>query len=196
MNNQNKIYGINFSSPPKRLEVLKLILKLNSKLKSSKNIDEDRKNHTQIINDDLLKWNFIDANEFRKIYDEESIKELNSSPHEGGIIKQWLVLIVLVLFIVLVGFFIFSGNKNNDSQDEYYRITRESQRAVEAVLKDSDSAKFKDQIYNCGLVNAKNAFGAYVGFKRYVVAHGTVFLEGTNANASEMTELWENACKH
>ena len=77
MNNQNKIYGINFSSPPKRLEVLKLILKLNSKLKSSKNIDEDRKNHTQIINDDLLKWNFIDANEFRKIYDEESIKELN-----------------------------------------------------------------------------------------------------------------------
>ena len=110
-------------------------------------------------------------------------------------IKELFGLFCLVLFIVFAGFFIFSGGKNKEAQDEFYHTIRVSQEAVEAVLKDPDSAKFKDQIYNCGLVNAKNAFGAYMGYKRYVVVHEMVFLEGSNANSLEMTKLWENACK-
>lgn len=57
---------------------------------------------------------------------------------------------------------------------------REGKRAVRAKLRDANSAQFrkvftefgvykgKRVAISCGEVNAKNAFGAYVGFDRYV----------------------------
>lgn len=50
--------------------------------------------------------------------------------------------------------------------------------AVRAILKDPDSAKFKDVQYNrktgvsCGVVNAKNSMGGYVGDRAFVVEGG------------------------
>lgn len=36
-------------------------------------------------------------------------------------------------------------------------------------LKDGDSAKFRNIIGGCGEVNAKNSYGAYTGFSRFVI---------------------------
>jgi hypothetical protein len=50
---------------------------------------------------------------------------------------------------------------------------------VRVVLKDSDSAKFRDHGFDswgqaCGYVNAKNSFGGFTGFKRFTIIHDEV----------------------
>lgn len=40
---------------------------------------------------------------------------------------------------------------------------------VKYYLKDGDSGKFRNVIKNCGEVNAKNSWGAYSGFTRFIV---------------------------
>jgi len=70
----------------------------------------------------------------------------------------------------------------------YYRVIEwPKNRAINDVrerLKDPDSAKFREVHYNrnngvaCGLVNAKNSMGGYVGDRRFIVrAGGYVELE-------------------
>ncbi|MHA3048654.1 hypothetical protein [Acinetobacter sp. ANC 4639] len=41
--------------------------------------------------------------------------------------------------------------------------------AVRYYLKDGESARFRNVIKNCGEVNAKNSWGAYSGFSRFIV---------------------------
>lgn len=43
------------------------------------------------------------------------------------------------------------------------------QKLVKDKLKDGETAKFRNQWELCGEVNAKNSFGAYTGFQRYIV---------------------------
>lgn len=54
-------------------------------------------------------------------------------------------------------------------------------QAVAAKLRDPSSAQFRD-IYGegetyCGKVNARNGFGAYAGYRRFVSHRGIVLLE-------------------
>lgn len=53
--------------------------------------------------------------------------------------------------------------------------------AVAARMRDPSSVQFRDLTGEgdtvCGEVNAKNGFGAYVGFQRFVYRRGVVFLE-------------------
>lgn len=49
----------------------------------------------------------------------------------------------------------------------YQRVAKEF---VSGVLKDPDSAEFRNQRGFCGEVNSKNSFGGYVGFKRFIAA--------------------------
>lgn len=64
------------------------------------------------------------------------------------------------------------------------RIIREAKGAVEQDLRDPMSVQYRNlQVFAgplmtvCGEVNAKNAYGGYVGFRRFVVAGGTLILE-------------------
>ena len=109
-------------------------------------------------------------------------------------IKEWFGLFCLVLFIVFAGFFIFSGGKNKEAQDEFYHTIRVSQEAVEDVLKDPDSAKFEFLNENCGTVNSKNSFGGYVGSRRFVSINNIVDLEGHSVSKKEMDALWRKHC--
>jgi hypothetical protein len=74
-----------------------------------------------------------------------------------------------------------------------------AERAVRRELKDPDSAQFKDVRANyteefcvvaCGRVNAKNEFGGYTGFQRFVLGDGRVILEGRN----NVADAWVEAC--
>lgn len=74
--------------------------------------------------------------------------------------------------------------------------------AVRAKLKDPKSAEFKDVYFfrgkdgvpmTCGQVNAKNGFGGYAGFKRFVSAGNAemTFLEG---EVSDFYLVWNKFC--
>lgn len=75
-----------------------------------------------------------------------------------------------------------------------------SKRAVAAQMKDPESVQFKDVYANyteeydivaCGRVNAKNGFGGYTGFKRFVSDGKRVILEGRD----NLAGAWAGACR-
>ena len=78
-----------------------------------------------------------------------------------------------------------------------------SMEGVKARLKDPDSADFRNaHFYSgsgkavvCGEVNAKNGFGGFTGFERFV-ASGTdvVVLASDMASANEMAKAWDELC--
>jgi len=74
-----------------------------------------------------------------------------------------------------------------------------AERAVRGELKDPDAAQFRDVRVNyteefgvvaCGRVNAKNEFGGYTGFRRFVSSGKSVILEGRD----NMADAWTGAC--
>ncbi|MDH0520842.1 hypothetical protein [Achromobacter xylosoxidans] len=68
---------------------------------------------------------------------------------------------------------------------------------VLATLKDPDSAKFRNQKSFCGEVNAKNSYGGYTGFKRFIAAgKDLVVLEGDkNLARGAFQQAWEEFCR-
>lgn len=77
-----------------------------------------------------------------------------------------------------------------------------SRDGVRARLKDPDSAEFRNVGYYsggpgmavCGEVNAKNSFGGYSGFERFVaLGEDTAFLE-SDTSASEFQDAWNQLC--
>lgn len=77
-----------------------------------------------------------------------------------------------------------------------------AEHAVKARLKDPGSASFSGMFVSwlsggpivCGRVNAKNSFGGYAGFSRFVAAgNDTAFLESEMA-AGEMEKTWSKFC--
>ncbi len=74
------------------------------------------------------------------------------------------------------------------------------ERAVKAQLKDDESSRFRGQFIGksgapCGEVNAKNSFGAYAGFSRYVASgSGLVVLEA-EMPPGEFDKVWSQLCR-
>lgn len=77
-----------------------------------------------------------------------------------------------------------------------------AEHAVKARLKDPGSASFSGMFVSwhsgspvvCGRVNAKNSFGGFAGFTRFVAAgNDTAFLESDMA-AGEMEKAWGKLC--
>lgn len=75
-----------------------------------------------------------------------------------------------------------------------------AEKAVLGLLKDPDSATFKDVRFNetdsggavaCGLVNSKNSFGAFSGFQRFISNGKTTFLEEQDKN---IADTWTKVC--
>jgi|GEM_PF-1746066 len=205
---QNEIYGLKFSSPPKNYEVLRLLTKFLKEKKGVADIQHLEDKHAQIIEHALQGWNLIDATEFRKIYAQEknrvdrNIAEMRDIAENGWGIKQYFEVALLVFILLCICFSVykyFDGKEERDLKkqirNEFYAEVAKSTTKVQNILKDPDSAEFKEQIYNCGLVNAKNSFGAYTGFKKYIVIGDQVFLEDTNVDSDSINQNWDKLCK-
>lgn len=75
-----------------------------------------------------------------------------------------------------------------------------AKKAVVKLLKDPDSAKFKDVFFNetkkggavaCGQINSKNSFGAYTRFQRFISNSKTTYLEEKTKN---FVDIWVEVC--
>ncbi len=79
-----------------------------------------------------------------------------------------------------------------------------SQISIKGRLKNPGSAEFRNvHFYSggktavaCGEVNAKNSFGGYGGYERFVAAGPTelAFLESDLSTPAEMNKVWEELC--
>lgn len=75
----------------------------------------------------------------------------------------------------------------------YQRVAREF---VSGVLKDPESAEFRNQRGFCGEVNSKNSFGGYVGFRRFIAAtqEMVVFEKDGRLGPGEFEQAWSKLC--
>jgi hypothetical protein len=85
--------------------------------------------------------------------------------------------------------------------DGQYAWITSSEESVKQKLKDPDSAQFKDvRFYSgsgipvtCGQVNAKNGFGGYTGFERFVaVGPKAAYLDSEVVEG--IGEVWNKFC--
>lgn len=71
------------------------------------------------------------------------------------------------------------------------------EQVVKQQLKDPDSAQFKNVKNKCGEVNAKNTYGGYTGFKRFVVVADSVLIESDQEDEILPFSLnWQAHCFH
>jgi hypothetical protein len=73
----------------------------------------------------------------------------------------------------------------------------QARERVKEALKDPDSAKFRTEFVGkdgavCGFVNAKNSYGGYGGFERYIVTSDAVSLDA--GEAWKMDSRWTDYC--
>ncbi len=74
--------------------------------------------------------------------------------------------------------------------------------AIKAKLKDPDSAQFRNVKFHvgmgkpvtCGEVNAKNSFGGYSGFERFIAAGDVITVMESEMAAGEMDKTWQQLC--
>jgi hypothetical protein len=86
------------------------------------------------------------------------------------------------------------------SSDASYALHH--QELIAGRLKDPESATFRNVFVSrlsgtplvCGEVNAKNSFGGYVGFQRFVSGGELQVIESDMA-PSEMNKAWAQFCK-
>lgn len=94
------------------------------------------------------------------------------------------------------------AQSNYNDRSKQYSWNTLNQKLIAARMKDPDSVKFKDVFFSdkfgapatCGSVNAKNSFGAYSGFERFIGLGSTMgpFLE---SDVSDFNKLWRQICQ-
>jgi hypothetical protein len=126
----------------------------------------------------------------------------------GGIThlaKKILKFAILFLVAFLFLFWIFNGLKTqSDSKNESEsKVISRAFSKVRESLKDPSSADFGQVVMRsigggnsvaCGTVNAKNGFGGYSGFKRFIYTHerSSVAFDDGGANFSDS---WDSLCR-
>lgn len=94
------------------------------------------------------------------------------------------------------------AQSNYNDRSKQYSWNTLNQKLIAARMKDPDTVKFKDVFFSdkfgapatCGSVNAKNIFGAYSGFERFIGLGSTMgpFLE---SDVSDFNKLWRQICQ-
>lgn len=84
----------------------------------------------------------------------------------------------------------------NEAATQEIKMQRLARDFVSKNLKDPGSAEFRNQSRLCGEVNAKNSFGGYTGFRRFMAANeNMVVFEGDGRMEPEEFNLaWRKAC--
>lgn len=128
---------------------------------------------------------------------EEKIASDQKKAYSSKLIINIMTIALAAVILWLIYSFFTKEPAPLTNEQKLENLTYNSQDAVKLRLKDPDSAKFRDTKGNCGFVNAKNSFGAFNGFTRYVVVADIVTLE-TDKMPDNLSfdEFWDNMCKN
>ncbi|HEX7385825.1 MAG TPA: hypothetical protein VF285_00935 [Castellaniella sp.] len=86
--------------------------------------------------------------------------------------------------------------KSQDVRLNEIKLQRLVRSWVVAGLKDPDSAKFRNQYGVCGEVNAKNALGGYVGYRRFIAVREDLVVvdDGLTTSPADFEKVWASSC--
>ena len=84
-------------------------------------------------------------------------------------------------------------------EDKTSAIRVQARMAIQERLKDPGSAEFRNIVSSetvaCGEVNAKNAFGGYVGFTRFLHTAGGITMLDESQDKASFDVLWRTLCE-
>lgn len=105
-----------------------------------------------------------------------------------------LFTIAVVISAIAFSSGVFAADGSDLNEIKLQRLVRSY---VTDQLKDPDSAQFRNQYGLCGEVNAKNGFGGYTGYVRFMAgAKDKVFMEDDpRLEAGAFDEVWNSLCK-
>lgn len=88
-----------------------------------------------------------------------------------------------------------AGPPSEETQKELFII--QAKEDVRRYLKDPDSAQFEGVFMSnlavCGTVNAKNSFGAYSGYTRFITNTQLTIVESSYPKGFD--KIWKEVCK-
>ncbi|MFW1853089.1 hypothetical protein ACG9XR_21310 [Acinetobacter guillouiae] len=119
----------------------------------------------------------------------------DKNSHVAKIISGFIIVSLIIMLI----WFLTSGDddkKPSEADLEFNRMIV-SQESVKKLLKDPDSAKFRNMKGLCGEVNSKNSFGGYTGFRKFIGSPDITIIEGENLEIDQATfnDIWIRFCK-
>lgn len=84
--------------------------------------------------------------------------------------------------------------------NEATALTSMGEKYVKEKIRDPASAQFRNQFIGkggapCGEVNAKDAFGAYLGYQRYISVARELTMLAQDMPADEFEESWREMCR-
>ena len=166
--------------------VLAVIIALFYFMHQSNEASAERLKQAEIANQQRLEQNKIDEAQAKKNYELERIqaekaKALKVEQDKLSSQKQAEE---------------FGQAQQAKAQTEIKKI----EEKIKAEAFDAASAQFRNQKGNCGEVNAKNRFGGYVGFKRYIYDPKTDYVrvegDATGYTPSIVIDaLWKIECE-
>ena len=123
-----------------------------------------------------------------------------NKPHE----VSWIEGILLLVFLVPVALLVYRCEREPTPEEQARitegRMTSDAMNQVRNRMRDPDSAKFgrlrvshaSGRFALCGTVNAQNAFGGYVGYRRYVATPSMALLAEDDPDL--FAKFWAEMC--
>jgi hypothetical protein len=128
--------------------------------------------------------------------------EARSCPHCGYSKSRIRKPLLITLGVIGAGFALmmaFGLSRSGESKYDYrYSLERQLKEPSSAEYR-NDSLYYGDdgKIYYCGEVNAKNSFGGYAGFVRFMGNKGGFLFEnGGDADKLLLRVGWPNNCRN
>jgi len=113
-------------------------------------------------------------------------------------IRQGAVLALLLP--VLAGLAACGKTAEQKQREEAATLTSLSEKYVKEKVLEPSSAQFRNQFIGkggapCGEVNAKDAFGAYIGYQRYISVARDLTLLAQDVSPQEFEQQWKQLCR-
>ncbi|MYM31462.1 hypothetical protein GTP58_24310 [Duganella sp. CY15W] len=85
-------------------------------------------------------------------------------------------------------------------QEEMATLTSLGEKYVREKVLEPNQARFRNQFIGkggapCGEVNAKDAFGGYIGFQRYISVARDLTLLAQDVSPAEFEAQWQQLCR-
>jgi hypothetical protein len=85
-------------------------------------------------------------------------------------------------------------------QEDAATMTTLGEKYVKEKILEPNQAQFRNQFIGkggapCGEVNAKDAFGAYIGFQRYISVARDLTLLAQDVSPAEFEAQWQQLCR-
>jgi hypothetical protein len=108
---------------------------------------------------------------------------------------------VLVLLPALILALAACGKTAQQKQrEEQATLTSLGEKYVREKVLEPGQAQFRNQFIGkggapCGEVNAKDAFGGYIGYQRYISVARDLTLLAQDVSAAEFDQQWQQLCR-